>query len=1387
VEEWGSSSWLHTVRASLPPDRLGQLAALDGLWYVEPYDDPVSRNDDVRWVLQSFDAAGESTPLWDHGLHGENITIGCADTGIDYDHIMFRHNLTSRGEPGLDHRKIVQYNTTVHDWDDGSGHGTHVNGILAGDSVLNASGYDTDDAVAYNAKLAFYDVVLESGVYTPPNVTAIFDDAMAYGARSHSDSWGDDTTAYTTRCFNCDAYQWDHDEFLIFIAPGNKGPGPGTLLEPANAKNVVSVGNGVNGDSNSLAVGSSNGPSEEGLMGPTIVAPGSSIRSAKGDTDPDSYNSDYKLLGGTSMSTPAAASACALVEQYFLEGFYPSGARTQEDGFIPSGPLRKAVLVNSAWDMRGGSNVDAPIPDNSQGWGKILLNDTLYFDGDGKNLWLMDGYNDTSGEPGLTTGEGAQFNVWANGSGPLEITMCWNDMPGKGLMNDLDLTVTGPGETVYRGNVYSGGNSTTGGEADGVNTVECFFLPSPPDGLYTINVTAADVVSDEPQRFALVVTGVLKATGQGKLSLDRPSYRPDMELKVTLTDANLTGVPSVSVYASSGTEVSPETLTLGSSGAPGKFTGTILLEEGGPSSDGRLQVSHGDTIKVVYSDAFPPALVTATAVVDARPPLPANMTLGELTDTEVLISWDSDEPCTGVVKLGSASGGGGGGFILYGSTEGPDTHHDIRLESLSPNTTYFVQVTLEDALDNSASYNGAKSGGGPLNFTTYDLVLRPVPANMGFAVQGEAEGRFNGSSIRAGFQGDDGVRGGFAMDASSLPEDSAIVRAELRLLGRGRSGAASGTDEWSVFLLGSGGETNFTDTSGGPAGEGDHTTTSYDELGPAHRETALGDPLADDQLAVGEWNVLDLSDGETRLLEKSAADGVVAFSIEGPPPDGSSARHFSWETGFTPDEDTFEPRLSPCLALRLNPRPTVLPDAPELVIMQEDGWDNETLNVSGIFSDDSPMEELDVTITDPWGAPSDNLTFSIDPLGFINITVAPEHNGEELIRLRATDPVGSSAVHWVNVTVLPVNDPVSWRNLTLESDGTVLDFTTSASGYRVSAVQDRWFNATATAHDVDLLHEGDELTFSTDDPLVRFSPLGQGLMSFKPSSGDVGYRQVTLNVSDGQTVDSVILEFTVENVNDPPVASAGGAAATSGEAVQGAFVELDGSGSTDPDLPFGDLLGYSWTSNRSGELGAEEVANVTFEEAGLHLVTLTVTDRYDETSEDSFELLVLADLDRDGIPDREDLDDDGDGMDDEWETQWGLNPRDPSDAGKDPDCDGLTNLQEMENGTAPGDADTDGDGMPDLWEIVNGLNPLDPSDAGADPDGDGKTNLEEYREGTDPMEVETGDGTRRADTSPYFLAAVVGVFLVMIIAIVAAGFISRRRAARADMEEGLVG
>ncbi|HYH56907.1 MAG TPA: polysaccharide lyase [Anseongella sp.] len=61
--------------------------------------------------------------------------------------------------------------------------------------------------------------------------------------------------------------------------------------------------------------------------------------------------------------------------------------------------------------------------------------------------------------------------------------------------------------------------------------------------------------------------------------------------------------------------------------------------------------------------------------------------------------------------------------------------------------------------------------------------------------------------------------------------------------------------------------------------------------------------------------------------------------------------------------------------------------------------------------------------------------------------------------------------------------------------------------------------------------------------------------------------------------------------------------------------------------------------------------------------------------------------------------------------------------------------------------DSDKDGMPDEWEERYGLDPRDPSDAGGDMNGDGYTNIEKYINGIDPRKkVDWSDSENNFDT-----------------------------------------
>lgn len=69
----------------------------------------------------------------------------------------------------------------------------------------------------------------------------------------------------------------------------------------------------------------------------------------------------------------------------------------------------------------------------------------------------------------------------------------------------------------------------------------------------------------------------------------------------------------------------------------------------------------------------------------------------------------------------------------------------------------------------------------------------------------------------------------------------------------------------------------------------------------------------------------------------------------------------------------------------------------------------------------------------------------------------------------------------------------------------------------------------------------------------------------------------------------------------------------------------------------------------------------------------------------------------------EDIDEDG--LPNEWEIKYGLNPEDKRDGEQDPDFDRLTNKKEYEYGTDPKKSDTDNDGYKDGEEVQGGFNP----------------------------------------------------------------------------------
>lgn len=479
------------IELEMPLADYPQLASLASVQWVEDASELVHRNSTNSWILQS-NVTGV-TPVWSHGITGVGQVGGHIDGGVNSSHCFFRD--PGGAAIGPTHRKIVYYGGTAAY----NQHGTHTAGTFVGDPQP-IDGTTTNRGLAYNARMAH---TRDSTLTSSNLLTILTQNASppngAPGGRVHTNSWGNDsTTAYIAWTQAVDQFSFNNEDNLVCFAVTNLNA---AVKTPENAKNCLAVAASQDTPNQGSFCSGGTWFTVDGRRKPEVMAPGCSTVSASGSGTVCTTAS----LTGTSMACPAVSGAGLLVREYFMDGFYPSGAAVGGDAFTPSGALIKAVLINSAVDMTG----IAGYPSNQEGYGRVLLDNSLYFAGDARKLIIYDVRNAS----GMTTGQSRSynFNVLSN-SQPLEITLVWTEKEAAlnanpAYINNLNLVVTAPGPTNYLGNVFAGGESTTGGAADTVNNTEVFLRTSPAVGSYTVNVNATAVNTATAQGFALVITG----------------------------------------------------------------------------------------------------------------------------------------------------------------------------------------------------------------------------------------------------------------------------------------------------------------------------------------------------------------------------------------------------------------------------------------------------------------------------------------------------------------------------------------------------------------------------------------------------------------------------------------------------------------------------------------------------------------------------------------------------------------------------------------------------------------------------------------------------------------------------------------------------------------
>jgi subtilisin-like proprotein convertase family protein len=466
-----------------------------------------------------------------------DTTIDVTDSGLGDGALPSLPDFHEGGAPAGIERVTFGGENKTNDPDlrDCAGHGTNVASAAAGYATTQDSGtYRLGLGVAPFARLwisKIFDCEGPNPDLSTGDVTDIASAASAGGAQISNNSWGLGDVGYwgaysnRARTYDMrvrDAQPGGADQPLVEVfSAGNDGAlGSGSLNAEASAKNVITVGasegtrpgNPADGcgaaalsdNPNQIAPFSARGPTNDGRLKPDLVAPGTRITGALpgfGSPSDDelcspAFTPAYSMASGTSQAAPQVAGAAALVRRWYLDNV-PGAAEPS-----PSPAMTKALLLNTATDLAGG-------PNEEQGWGRV--NVAAAFDSTPREFY------DQQPVDFLETGDTAMhaFEV-QDPSKPVKVTLAWTDPPGPAFgdafVNDLDLEVADGGRT-YRGNVFGGAYSRTGGAADTRNNVESVYLPPGTSGSFSVTVRGTSVGADArddtaaiDQDFALVVS-----------------------------------------------------------------------------------------------------------------------------------------------------------------------------------------------------------------------------------------------------------------------------------------------------------------------------------------------------------------------------------------------------------------------------------------------------------------------------------------------------------------------------------------------------------------------------------------------------------------------------------------------------------------------------------------------------------------------------------------------------------------------------------------------------------------------------------------------------------------------------------------------------------------
>lgn len=305
---------LHGIDAlagRVPVTELLTLREIPGVVMIELDGILTIANSDAR-AGHGVDMAFEET-----GYDGTGSTVAIIDTGLDGNHTSLDDQ---DDDPLTDDPKIIGFydpvnnpgntNGTDFPYDD-QGHGSHCGGTTAG---TGAPTYE-HVGMAPQAHLVGVKVLDAGGSGSFATVMAgmqwTIDTMHKYNTRIASMSLGGpgaiEWTSSEEDSVNRQANEMMRAGIAIYIAAGNNAVSA-QIGTPGSAEDAITVG-ALDKDT-SIAVYSSQGPTEEGRIKPNMAYMGSSIMSVQANSV-----DQYVAFSGTSMATPGAAGVGALMLQ----------------------------------------------------------------------------------------------------------------------------------------------------------------------------------------------------------------------------------------------------------------------------------------------------------------------------------------------------------------------------------------------------------------------------------------------------------------------------------------------------------------------------------------------------------------------------------------------------------------------------------------------------------------------------------------------------------------------------------------------------------------------------------------------------------------------------------------------------------------------------------------------------------------------------------------------------------------------------------------------------------------------------------------------------------------------------------------------------------------